>query len=234
MGGPSLGHSGGRGGRGAGRGGRGVSLCASAAQTADARDGRAGGKGRGAKGSSGKPDGATDPAPRRGQKHEPAGEQFAESLTFCGRSESFIVAGNTFIPAKVYERFHSEPGLLLEGAVVHGQRVPNEAGKGSKWRAVRIDSIEPPQTTPRQRRERGTGCGRSGASGDAFSELVTFAGRSEQFVVAGGNTYVPSALYATWRPIYERDRIEGTRVANSGGGSSKWRATSVRLSLIHI
>ena len=48
-----------------------------------------------------------------------------------------------------------------------------------------------------------------------------------KLVIVGRDTYVPAHLYAAWRPLHESDRIDGTRVANSNGGKSKWRATSV-------
>jgi hypothetical protein len=44
--------------------------------------------------------------------------------------------------------------------------------------------------------------------------------------VIAGNTFVPAALVAAWKPVYEGDRLEGSRVLNSGG-SSKWRAVRV-------
>ena len=79
---------------------------------------------------------------------------------------------------------------------MHGLRVPNIAGKASKWRAPRIERVEPPPPPTRQQlrqQQRMAGQRQSGnaTAGEAFSELVTYAGRAETFVVAGGSTLCP-------------------------------------------
>lgn len=177
--------------------------------------------GRGGRGKGGQPPPQHHLQQAQRQK---SGEPFAEPITFAGRSDDFVIAKDTFIPCAVYEAFH-EPSELVEGAIVRGLRVSNEAsGKSSKWRATRVDGIDaPPLDARRGARSRG-GAPSSGA-GEPFDELVTYAGRAEQFVSAR-NTFVPAGLFAKWRPVFEGDRLVGKRVLNSGG-SSKYRATCV-------
>ena len=214
---------GGKGGGGKGGGGKG------------AGGGRGGGKGKGEiyeysggkGGGRGKGGGSSSYITK-----QPSGEPFSAAITFNGKVDDFLVAGDTFIPAALYEAFHL-PSELVEGAIMHGLRVPNIAGKASKWRASRIERVEPPPPPTRQQlrqQQRMAGQRQSGnaTAGEAFSELVTYAGRAETFVVAGGSTFVPSSLLTNplWKPIFEGDRIIGRRTLNSGG-SSKWKACFV-------
>ena len=153
-------------------------------------------------------------------------EPFAEAITFSGRSEQFVIANDTFVSASLYEQSTE----LREGSIVRGLRVLGNDGKASKWRCVQIDAIDSPPVQEKRGMGRGGRGGRGGGSsagGLPFSELVTYAGRSDVFAIAGRETYVPAGLYAAWRPVYEGDRLEGSRVPNSGG-SSKWRAVTVR------
>ena len=158
-------------------------------------------------------------------QRQKSSEPFAEPITFAGRSDDFVIAKDTFIPCAVYEAFH-EPSELVEGAIIRGLRVSNEAsGKSSKWRATRVDGIDAPPRDARRAARSQRGGGPSSGAGEPFEEMVTFAGRAEQFVSAR-NTFVPAGLFARWRPIFEGDRLVGKRVLNSGG-SSKYRATCV-------
>lgn len=141
---------------------------------------------------------------------KPNGEPFAECVSFAGRREDFVIAMDTFIPAACYEAFF-ELSALVEGARVRGLRVSSTTGK-CKWRAVRVEGIDAPSSSGRGR---GGGSATAGG-GEPFSAVVSYAGRAEQFVIAGGSTYVPAMLIAAWKPVFEGDTLEGRRVANSG------------------
>ena len=65
------------------------------------------------------------------------------------------------------------------------------------------------------------------ASGEAFSEAVTFAGRVDEFVVCGNETFVPSSRYANLKSqVGVGVVLTGVREANTRG-KSKWVATSI-------
>ena len=157
-------------------------------------------------------------------------------ITFAGRADQFVMTQQTFVPASVYGHFsHSD---FREGGVIRGRRIPSNDDKASAWRCVQVEAVSDAALQQRQQQQqdkvrnhaRHASGGRSGsgqATGTSFSEMVTFAGRSDVFVIAGRDTYIPANLFVAWRPVHEGDRIEGTRVANSAG-SSKWRATSVQ------
>jgi hypothetical protein len=160
-------------------------------------------------------------------------EAFSERLTFTGRLNQFVIARDTFISAPLYHAWHQMS--LVDGALVSGMRVRASETRAStkaacKWRAVCIDSIDPPGVLPLAARTAvGMTPRRTGSipSGEAFSEEVTFAGRADQFVVVGHNTYVVASLIRHLMPIYEGDRLLGLRVRNQGSGKSKWTAVSV-------
>lgn len=164
------------------------------------------------------------------------GQYFAEMITFAGRADQFVMTQQTFVPASVYGHF--SPSDFREGCVIRGRRIPSNDDKASAWRCVQVEAVSAAAEQQRQQQQqdkvrnnaRHAGGGRSGsgqATGTSFSEMVTFAGRSDVFVIAGRDTYIPANLFVAWRPVHEGDRIQGTRVANSAG-SSKWRATSVQ------
>ena len=201
---------------------------------ADKGGGKGGGKGsdkgsgKGAAvplGVGGRGRGSASNQPPRAQKQK-SGEPFAEPITFAGRSDDFLIAKDTYISCMLYEAFHV-PSELVEGAVVHGLRVLNEGKGSSKWRATRVERIDAPSPTERRNASRGAhrGGGGSPTSGEPFDDVVTYAGRAEQFIICR-DTFVPSQIFAAWRPIFEGDRLIGRRVLNSGG-SSKWRAVCI-------
>ena len=72
------------------------------------------------------------------------------------------------------------------------------------------------------------GGGGASSRGEPFSQLITYAGRSESFVIAR-DTFVPAGLVARWKPVFEGDRLIGTRAPNTEGNksSNKWRAVSI-------
>ena len=186
-------------GDGRGRGGGGV--------TGDGR-GRGGGggvtgDGRGRGGSSGR-GGGTPELWRPAVAAQASGEAFSEAVTFAGRVDEFVVCGNeTFVPSSRYANLKSQVGV---GVVLTGVREANTRGK-SKWVATSISGAAP------------------GSGGETFTELVSYAGRSAQFVVAG-DTFVPVSAYAKFLPVYEGDRLSGRRVPDTNG-NKRWRAVSV-------
>ena len=132
------------------------------------------------------------------------GEPFSEPVTFAGRVDEFVICGNeTFVSSSRYAHLKSQIGV---GVVLTGVREANSRGK-SKWVAVSISSAT------------------QGSSGEPFSELVSYAGRSAQFVVAG-DTFVPVSAYAKFLPVYDGDRLSGRRVPDTHG-NKRWRAISV-------
>jgi len=145
---------------------------------------------------------------------------FVERITFAGKLEHFVVAHDTWIHSRLYQAWPEN--ALVEGAVVTGARSLNTSGEGkAKWRATAVRSVEAPSAPSAHSRNPA-----AAPRGEPFSELISFAGRAEQFVIAGRDTYVQATLVARWRPVFEGDRIIGARVKNSGG-NSKWRAVAV-------
>ena len=150
-------------------------------------------------------------------------EAFSSRITFAGRAGQYLIAGQTWVKASLYA--HLDPALLVEGALISGQRIlreqrsPADASrrKQCKWSATVITAcVHAPEPAAD-----------AAAAKQPFSEVVTFARRSDQFVIAGG-TYVPARLLDRFRPIYEGDRLTGSRVRQVGSSSSsKWRAVSV-------
>lgn len=136
-------------------------------------------------------------------------EAFAEEVTYAGHADHFVVAGETWVHCRLYEALLPRGQTMTEGVLLVGTRAPGSEGR-CKWKAVSLRRIEvgAPATAPQP-----------------FSEVVSYAGRSAQFVVAG-DTFVPSAAYTRLLPIYEGDRLSGRRVRDSNG-SRKWRAVSV-------
>ena len=149
-------------------------------------------------------------------------ESFSERITFAGRANDFVVARDTWVAARLYANWPSE--VLVEGAIISGTRIENVDGTKCKWRASKVASIDRPAVNGIQ--------ARSLDGSIPFAERVTYAGRAAQFVIVGGDTYVGAQLLAPWSTVHAGDRLRGTRVRNEsvrngGGGSSKWRATSV-------
>ena len=162
-----------------------------------------------------------------GESSGVSGDPFSSPITFASKADSFVIAGDTFVPAQLYD-----PTKIIAGAIVRGVRVKSEAAGANRcrFRCIRIDGIDTPHpssTGPANGRSSTRNDGKRPPAGTPFSEVVTFAGRSDNFVIAGRETFVPAQLYSAWRPVFEGDRLEGSRVVNAHG-SSKYKAVSVR------
>ena len=86
-------------------------------------------------------------------------ETFSAAVTFAGRVDEFVIAGDTFVHASRYQHLREKIGA---GVVLRGIRQPNSHGK-SKWNAISVTGAEAPDP--------------SVALGEAFSEILTYAGR---------------------------------------------------------
>ncbi|KAL1514626.1 hypothetical protein AB1Y20_003720 [Prymnesium parvum] len=161
------------------------------------------------------PDGGAATARTAPGAHEP----FTLPITFAGRAAEYVICGgDTFVPAKSYAHLLPKASMRV-GVVLVGVRVgrPRDSKFG---RYIAISVAEARAASPRGRL-----CDDRTAEGEPFCELVTYAGRSAQFVVAG-DTFVPVGLYARFLPIFDGDTLSGRRVA-AEGGRKKFRAVTV-------